>query len=203
VGAVTPIVAGFMGVVTGGAELIVYQWSVIKEEPPNALARYLTFLTQNEPALKRLVDDLKTKKFSEVVAFYTDLIGRNFSSEEFTVVMQNRPQDLYGVMVVYARVFLRVEHMTDPEEQNAVRHVLWQCLLKKRFGEDFARKIGDAHEHARPGSDADNKADEINNRIGLQLADQVASEDLCFESAQNLWKAGKLQTRPDLESDPT
>ena len=79
----------------------------------------------------------------------------------------------------------------------------WQCLLKKRLGEEFAIAMGDAHERGRPGSDADNKADEVNNKIGLQLADQVESEEECLQRAIQMWQAGQLATRPDFESDPT
>lgn len=93
--------------------------------------------------------------------------------------------------------------MTDAEERNAVRHVYWQCLLKKRLGGEFAVAMGDAHELGRPGSGTDNRADEINNVIGLRLADEVESEEDCLKRAREMWAAGELATRVDLEGDPT
>lgn len=70
-------------------------------------------------------------------------IGKNFSEEEFDVVREEKvPLD--RVIMVYALVFFEFGHMTDPEEQNAIRHALWQCLPIEIFGEDFATKIVDS-----------------------------------------------------------
>ncbi len=46
-------------------------------------------------------------------------------------------------------------------------------------------------------------ADDINNRIGLQPADDVESEEDCLQRAREMWAAGELATREDLETDPT
>ena len=134
---------------------------------------------------------------------YNKLVGDNFSKEERAVAVKTFGADLTKlaqVVEVYARVYLEVRYMTDVEQQNAVRHVIWQCLLKKKFGEDFAKQIGDAHEKARPGTPADNEADEFNNIKGLQLADQVQSEEQCIVRAGEMWEAGELKDRGPLRS---
>jgi hypothetical protein len=162
-------------------------------------------LTQNlsEAAgiLSKVTDDVQKEGFS-ALGKYAWLIGKNISQEEYQVILRY-PQNLFHWLGIHRRVFQVVEHMTDAEEQNAVRHVYWQCLLKKRLGEEFAKAMGEAHERGRPGTPADNAADEINNKKGLELADLVASEEECLTRAQDWWQAGQLATRPDLESDPT
>ncbi|MEU0331762.1 hypothetical protein [Streptomyces sp. NPDC006193] len=149
----------------------------------------------------KIMKDVQKEGFA-ALGKYKDLIGKNISDEEYEVI-RARPWALFQWIGIHRRVYEVVEHMTDAEEQNAVRHVYWQCLLKKRLGEEFAVAMGDAHERGRPGSDADNRADEINNGIGLRLADEVASEEECLKRAREMWKAGELATRRDLESDPT
>ncbi|MEU6660327.1 glycosyl hydrolase family 18 protein [Streptomyces sp. NPDC046821] len=132
------------------------------------------------------------------------LIGKNISEEEVNVIRRKENWDKINAWIgVHIQVYKVVEHMTDPEMQNSVRHVFWQCLLTKRLGKEFATEMGDAHERGRPGSDADNKADERNNEIGQQLAEELASEDECLKRTRELWEAGKLAIRPDYEGDPT
>ncbi|KUL24435.1 glycoside hydrolase family 18 protein [Streptomyces regalis] len=151
--------------------------------------------------LSKVMKDLQAEGFSALQK-YVYLVGKNISYEEYQVILKY-PANLFHWLGIHRRVFQVVEHMTDAEEQNAVRHVYWQCLLKKRLGEKFAVAMGEAHELGRPGSDADNRADEINNRIGLQLADDVESEEDCLKRAREMWAAGELATRIDLETDPT
>jgi hypothetical protein len=151
--------------------------------------------------LSKIARDVQQEGYS-AFGKYVSLIGKNISLEEYQVILRY-PGNLFHWLGVHRRVYQVIEHMTDAEEQNAVRHVYWQCLLKKRLGEEFAIAMGDAHERGRPGSDADNKADEINNKIGLQLADQVESEEECLQRAGEMWQAGQLAKRTDLESDPT
>jgi hypothetical protein len=182
-----------------------FMWSDPSKTSPTAMNHYHTFITKIAKVLNSLTDRLKDsgyEVFKKYPAEYVEWFGKNFSKEEFDVVVEERvPVD--EVLFVYALVYFEVKHMTDAEEQNAVRHALWQCFLKKAFGADFATKIGDAHETARPGTPADNEADEINNRKGQELADLVKEPYFCFEGARKMWKAGKLQTRTDLEGDPT
>ncbi len=192
------LLGGVLGAMTGvGAN-----WYLGKNDPPAESAEYMSNIARLRPLVVKLVTDLKEKGFLETISFYSKLIGRNLSLEEWKVILSSQTHNTISIVMVYAEVFKVIEHMTDAEEQNAVRHVLWQCLLKKRFGAELATKIGEAHERARPGSDADNKADEINNEKGQQLADEVLSTRECFQRAQEMWAAGELQTRTDLESDP-
>ncbi|MGW4528047.1 glycoside hydrolase family 18 protein [Amycolatopsis sp. NPDC004378] len=132
---------------------------------------------------------------------YAFLIGKNISQEECMVALRN-PQKVPRWLGVHREVFREVEHMTDAEEQNAVRHVYWQCLLKKRLGEEFAIAMGDAHERGRPGTAADNKADEENNKIGLKLADEVESDADCLAATKEKWKKKELAVREDTKTDP-
>ncbi|MBC8156271.1 MAG: hypothetical protein H7Z72_25575 [Bacteroidetes bacterium] len=208
VGLITAVAAvgtGGLDPLTGlllGAMAGVVIWALSGNDPPTETATYLSFVSQIRPIVDKLVADFNEKGFRETIVFYYYLIGRNLSVQEWQVILTTKPQSAVSVILVYAQVFKIIEHMTDAEEQNAVRHVLWQCLLKQRFGADFATKIGEAHEEARPGSDADNRADEINNAIGQKLADEVQSDLECFRRAQELWDAGELQIRTDLGGDP-
>ncbi|WP_030542877.1 glycoside hydrolase family 18 protein [Streptomyces albus] len=151
--------------------------------------------------LSKLMKDLWEEGFS-ALGKYRDLVGKNISKEEVEVI-RRYPRNLATWLGVHCDVYKVVEHMTDVEEQNSVRHVYWQCLLKKRLGEEFAVAMGDAHERGRPGTEADNRADELNNVIGLRLADEVDSDEDCLKRAREMWAAGELATRVDLEGDPT
>ena len=67
----------------------------------------------------------------------------------------------------------------DGGQGNAYRHALWQALLTDAFGEDHAKRIGDAHENRVPDDmnvrlfqgleDADAMADMLNNIIGRRI----------------------------------
>jgi len=182
-----------------------FMWGSSPSDPPPMGTRtYHEFITDLAQRLTSLADGLENSgygvfdRFSEYVSWF----GKNFSEQEYNVV-RNADIPVDRVLFVYALVYFEVRHMTDAEEQNAVRHALWQCYLKKTFGADLATQIGDAHEEARPGTDADNLADEINNVKGQQLADQVKAPYQCFEAARQMWRRGELQTRTDLEGDPT
>ncbi|WP_327576877.1 MULTISPECIES: glycoside hydrolase family 18 protein [unclassified Streptomyces] len=153
--------------------------------------------------VSKIGDEVRRDGFQGVLKCVA-LIGKNISEEEVDVIRRKENWDkLYPWIGVHLQVYKVVEHMTDPEKQNSVRHVFWQCMLTKRLGKDFATEMGNAHERGRPGSDADNKADERNNEIGQQLAEDVASESDCLKRTLELWDANKLAKRPDYESDPT
>jgi hypothetical protein len=181
-----------------------FMWSSAPSDPPPMGTRtYHEFITALAQELTALADRLDSSGygvfgFSEYVRWF----GKNFSAEEYDAV-KNADIPVDRVLFVYALVYFEVRHMTDAEEQNAVRHALWQCYLKKAFGADLATRVGDAHEVARPGTDADNKADEINNVKGQELADRVQAPYQCFAAAHQMWERGELQTRTDLEGDPT
>ncbi|WP_444543370.1 DUF6973 domain-containing protein, partial [Mangrovihabitans endophyticus] len=182
-----------------------FMWGSSPAEPPPMGTRtYHEFITDLARQLTSLADRLERSGYGafDSIPDYVRWFGKNFSEEEYNVVRDaNIPVD--RVLFVYALVYFEVRHMTDAEEQNAVRHALWQCYLKKAFGADFATKVGDAHEVARPGTDEDNRADEINNVKGQQLADQVTAPYECFDAAHQMWEKGELQSRTDLEGDPT
>lgn len=158
-------------------------------------------LSEVSGILSKVTEDVLNEGFS-AFGKYAWLIGKNISREEYEVIL-SYPQNTFHWIGIHRRVYLEVEHMTNVEEQNAVRHVYWQCLLKKRLGEGFARAMGEAHERGRPGSAADNKADEINNRKGLELADLLESEEDCLQRTKEMWSAGELATRTEIEKDPT
>lgn len=156
-------------------------------------------------AYARVLSQLENSLLEEgpsAIDRYVWLIGKNVSQPE-VVELLKRPQNIVRWAGVHVEVLQLVEHMTDPEMQNSIRHVFWQCLLKKRLGEEFAKAMGEAHERGRPGSDADNKADEKNNEIGLRLADEVSSDKECRKRVHEMWEAKQLAIRPDYESDPT
>jgi RHS repeat-associated protein len=75
-------------------------------------------------------------------------------------------------------------------QRNAVRHVLWQGTITKRFGADFAKQVGDAHEDDPDGTSigpdfrifprsrrglqaSDDTADLLNNKISRFLGSSL------------------------------
>ncbi|MFE0252247.1 glycoside hydrolase family 18 protein [Streptomyces sp. NPDC059010] len=161
--------------------------------------------SQNAAAISRVLSKVEKdleKEGASALAKYVWLIGKNISGPEYLVILKY-PKNTFKWLGTHADVYAETGHMTNPEQQNSIRHVYWQCLLKKRLGEAFAVEMGDAHERGRPGSDADNRADEKNNEIGLRLADEVESEEECKKRVHEMWKADKLAIRPDYEGDPT
>ncbi|NBE51167.1 glycoside hydrolase family 18 protein [Streptomyces boluensis] len=169
------------------------------------IADNLADTSQNMASYARVLSRLEKSLLEEgpsAIDHYVWLIGKNVSGPEVYVALKN-PTKIVKWAGVHVEVLQLVEHMTDAEKQNSVRHVFWQCLLKKRLGEEFAMAMGEAHERGRPGTDADNKADEKNNEIGLALADEVKTDKECKARVFELWDAGKLAIRPDYEGDPT
>jgi hypothetical protein len=158
-------------------------------------------MSETAGILNKMAKDV-SKRGWPALEEYQKLIGKNISQEEVWVIARY-PHYAFHWLGVHRRVYEVVEHMVDKEEQNSVRHVYWQCLLKKRLGEKFAIEMSEAHEKGRPGSADDNAADEINNRIGLKLADDVDNEDECLARTRVMWQEGKLATRPNLQTDPT
>lgn len=57
--------------------------------------------------------------------------------------------------------------------QDAYRHVLWSYLLAKNYGQEFAKRVGDAHEAGDTGNTpAEREMDYHNNAIGRDYAEQ-------------------------------
>ena len=147
--------------------------------------------------LDKVAKDL-VKEGPSALKKYWYLIDKNISGAEARVALRY-PANIVRWLGVHKDVYKETGQMTDAEMQNSIRHVYWQCLLKKRLGEDFAKQMAEAHEEALPGSDADNKADEANNIIGLRLADEVQSDKDCLKRVHEMWEAGELATRRDYE----
>jgi hypothetical protein len=59
---------------------------------------------------------------------------------------------------------------------NAARHATWMALQTFHFGEDAARKIGDAHEY-HLDDQADSWVDQHNNEIGREIGKSARSEE--------------------------
>ncbi|MFI6862566.1 glycoside hydrolase family 18 protein [Streptomyces sp. NPDC050421] len=147
--------------------------------------------------LSKVAKDLVDEGPSALTKYFY-LIGKNISGGEARVALKY-PGNIIRWLGTHKDVYKETGQMTDPEMQNSIRHVYWQCLLKKRLGETFAKQMAEAHEKDLPGSDADNKADEANNVIGLRLADEVASDKDCLRRVHEMWEAGELATRADYE----
>ena len=65
-----------------------------------------------------------------------------------------------------------VGHKPNDPENNALRHTIWQALLTNKYGEEFAERVGNAHENYYSTSDneiRDREVDINNNVIGRQI----------------------------------
>eukprot|EP00587_Corethron_hystrix_P001199 CAMPEP_0113309126 /NCGR_PEP_ID=MMETSP0010_2-20120614/7297_1 /TAXON_ID=216773 ORGANISM="Corethron hystrix, Strain 308" /NCGR_SAMPLE_ID=MMETSP0010_2 /ASSEMBLY_ACC=CAM_ASM_000155 /LENGTH=1028 /DNA_ID=CAMNT_0000164321 /DNA_START=360 /DNA_END=3447 /DNA_ORIENTATION=+ /assembly_acc=CAM_ASM_000155 len=54
-------------------------------------------------------------------------------------------------------------------EQDAFRHIYWQCRLTQRIGADKAKKVGDINEECGGNSEETKKMDYHNNQVGRDL----------------------------------
>lgn len=72
----------------------------------------------------------------------------------------------------YASEMARIEHAKDIlVSEDAYRHVLWSWLLTKEYGEQFAKKVTDAHEAiGSKNTEAQHIMDYKNNEIGIKYA---------------------------------
>lgn len=57
------------------------------------------------------------------------------------------------------------------DESDAFRHAYWQALNTQDVGEDFTRKMSDAHEYSTPAKEVDSDLimDIHNNDLGIQV----------------------------------
>jgi hypothetical protein len=71
--------------------------------------------------------------------------------------------------------------------EDAYRHVLWSYLLTDEFGEEFAKKVTDAHEMGDPdlGKEADHAMDYNNNAIGRRYAKAGYTESSILQRLLN------------------
>lgn len=67
--------------------------------------------------------------------------------------------------------------------EDAYRHVLWSYLLTRKFGEEFAKRVTDAHEKGDfTDTDAEHDMDYDNNAIGREYAlSGYKKEQLCVK----------------------
>ncbi|MEM8946228.1 MAG: hypothetical protein AAGD11_13730 [Planctomycetota bacterium] len=65
----------------------------------------------------------------------------------------------------------RARERDESIPEDAFRHVLWSYLLAKTYGEEFAKRVGDAHEQGDTGNTpAEREMDYHNNAIGRAYA---------------------------------
>jgi hypothetical protein len=102
----------------------------------------------------------------------------------------NKAKELYGVT----------------EEHNArgdaYRHLVWQALTAKRYGDSLASAMGNYHELGIPAMmggaginpDPDEVAmDKFNNQLGRQIAKEAKTEEDVYRLAQEYIDSGKAK----------
>jgi hypothetical protein len=95
------------------------------------------------------------------------------------------------------------------EEHNArgdaYRHIVWQALLAKQYGDKTAKGMGDYHEAPIPAwmggagmsPDKDETSmDQFNNAIGRQIAAQAKTEADIYRLAKEYVDSGKAKYMP-------
>lgn len=95
------------------------------------------------------------------------------------------------------------------EEHNArgdaYRHIVWQALLAKQYGDKTAKGMGDYHEAPIPawmggaGTSPDpdeTSMDQFNNAIGRQIAAQAKTEADIYRLAKEYVDSGKAKYMP-------
>lgn len=84
----------------------------------------------------------------------------------------------------YAKDTSKKKHNKNSElSKDAYRHVLWSYLLTKAYGDEFAKKVTDAHEAGDTGdTESQREMDYNNNDVGRQYVDEGYSE------ASILWR---------------
>jgi hypothetical protein len=125
--------------------------------------------------------------------FGNNLLFKNLSYEEVKVIAAElSPTQYYDVLMVYYETYLMAIQIADDGERNAKRHAFWQISLVQKFGEDFAVKLGDAHEKGRPGTAEDNRVDALNNAASLKYAKENPGVDP-RQAADTMWLNGLLK----------
>ena len=129
--------------------------------------------------------------------FPDNLLFKNLSFEEVKVIgAELHPSQYYDVIMVYYETYKMAIKIADDGERNAKRHAFWQISMLQKFGEDFAKRIGDAHERGRPGTAEDNRVDDLNNAAALQYASDHAGVDPTT-AANTMWAKGLLSDYND------
>lgn len=124
--------------------------------------------------------------------FGDNLLFKNLSYEEVKVIgSMLRPAQYYDVLMVYYETYTMAIKIADDGERNAKRHVFWQISMMQKFGESFAKEIGNAHEKGRPGTKEDNRVDELNNAAAIKYATTHPCVDP-LTAANLMWSSGLL-----------
>eukprot|EP00026_Physarum_polycephalum_P009572 Phypoly_transcript_09700.p1 GENE.Phypoly_transcript_09700~~Phypoly_transcript_09700.p1 ORF type:complete len:300 (+),score=37.97 Phypoly_transcript_09700:274-1173(+) len=127
-----------------------------------------------------------------------NLVGKNLSTQEMWVIITLGPSQWLPVLNCYARVYAYASQIPDDQtgEKNAKRHAFWMIDVVNTIGVDNAKRLGDAHEKGRPGTDEDNRVDEINNKVAIDYAQKHPHSDP-RTVAEQLWNQGKLEKYRD------
>ncbi len=83
------------------------------------------------------------------------------------------------------------------DASDACRHFIWAGLLYKNLGPSFSAKVVYAHEKDPNQTEKEKEMDEINNRLGFQVAEKLLiqnkfSERALIKSFQDKWKSGQV-----------
>ena len=129
--------------------------------------------------------------------FGDNLLFKNLSYEEVKVIGNYlQPSQYYDVIMVYYETYRMAIQIADDGERNAKRHAFWQISMMQKFGENFAKEIGNAHERGRPGTKEDNRVDDLNNAAALQYAKDHPGVDPAT-AANQMWSSGLLADYSD------
>lgn len=92
------------------------------------------------------------------------------------------------------------------EEHNmrgdAVRHLVWQALMAKKYGPDVAKLAGDYHESRMPAwlggagvfpDEQEREMDKFNNALGLEIAKQANTPEDIYRLAKEYVDSGKAK----------
>ena len=118
------------------------------------------------------------KRFSNLSGFkYWDIKQPEYLAEEFDfpidIIIKN-PTKAERIAEITSYAILTASSARKKDlavPQDAYRHVLWSYLLTKEFGEQFAKKVTDAHEiGAHWNTEADHIMDYKNNEVGRRYA---------------------------------
>ena len=104
---------------------------------------------------------------------------------------------VYDVVMVYYETYRMATQIADDSKRNAKRHAFWIISLVQKFGQDFAKKLGDAHERGRPGTAEDNHVDAINNAAALNYAAEHPGVDP-RQAADTMWSEGLIKGYRDV-----
>lgn len=136
--------------------------------------------------------------------FGDNLLFKNLSYEEVKVIRAELAvSQYYDVVMVYYETYLMAIQIADDGERNAKRHAFWQISLVQKFGLNFAKKLGDAHEKGRPGTAEDNRVDDLNNAAALKYAAEHPGVDP-RQAADIMWSEGLIVGyKPDVAPEHT